>query len=203
MNPILATIAAHREVIDGLAPLAPAIHRLADQCNTAIQAGGRILWAGNGGSAADCQHLAAELVGRFEAERRALPAIALTTDTSVLTAVANDYGFESVFARQVAAIGRKGDVLIALSTSGNSNNILSALRTAADLGIYCVLWSGETGGACVAHANLCLNVPSTNTARIQEAHILIGHILCSLIEGADTARRQPFQPYAMPSNTPA
>jgi D-sedoheptulose 7-phosphate isomerase len=184
MTPFLATLAAHREVINALPPLEAEIQRVANCCVGVIERGGRILWAGNGGSAADCQHLAAELIGRFETERRALPAIALTTDTSTLTALANDYGYESVFSRQVAAIGRKGDVLIAISTSGSSPNILRALSTAADMGLHRVLWTGAAGGTCAEHAEFCIKVPSANTARIQEAHILIGHFLCSLIEQA-------------------
>lgn len=177
-------IAEHRRVIDELRGLEPQIAALADQCERRISGGGRILWAGNGGSAADCQHLAAELVGRFEQQRRALPAIALTTDTSALTSIANDFGFEHVFSRQLAALGRPQDLFVGISTSGNSPNILRALDVAAEMGLYRVLWTGESGGACESHCDLSIKVPSSNTARIQEAHILIGHILCGLIERA-------------------
>lgn len=182
MDAINNALSAHLRVIEDLRQLQPDLERLIQRCTNAIRTGGRILWAGNGGSAADCQHLAAELVGRFQCERIALPSIALTTDTSILTAVANDYGFEHVFARQVQALGRPGDVLIAISTSGNSRNILRALEEATRIGMYRVAWTGASGGTASEHSNLCLRVPSTNTARIQEAHILLGHILCERIE---------------------
>lgn len=182
MDPFRDALTAHQEVIASLGSLRTEFDRLAQQCVGAIRAGGRLLWAGNGGSAADCQHLAAELVGRFQHERSALPAIALTTDSSILTAVANDYGFEQTFARQIEAIGRPGDVLIAISTSGNSHNILLGLEKAADLGLFRTAWTGETGGAALTRADVCLRVQSSNTARIQEAHILLGHMLCERIE---------------------
>lgn len=144
--------------------------------------GGRIFWLGNGGSAADCQHLAAELVGRFERERKGLASIALTTDTSALTAIANDCGFDQVFARQVEALCRPGDLVVGISTSGNSRNVLEAIRTAVSKKIRTVGLSGRDGGKLTAEADICLVVASNNTARIQEAHILIGHILCDLAE---------------------
>lgn len=180
--PIAATLHAHIDVIRGLEPLIPDLETFAEQCARALAAGGRVYWMGNGGSAADCQHLAAELVGRFERDRPGLAAIALTTDTSVLTSVANDYGFEQVFARQVEALCRPGDVLVGLSTSGNSANVLRAMERAATLGAYRVGLTGAGGGRLREHCELCLCVPATNTARIQEAHILIGHILCDLVE---------------------
>jgi D-sedoheptulose 7-phosphate isomerase len=139
---------------------------------------------GNGGSAADCQHLAAELVGRFERERRGLASMALTTDTSILTSVGNDYGFEHIFARQVDALCGREDLLIGLSTSGNSRNVLAALDVAAGIGTFRAGLSGGTGGRLREATDLCLVVPSANTARIQEAHILIGHMLCDLVETA-------------------
>lgn len=184
------TLAAHLEVIRGLEPLLPRVERLADQAAGCLRAGGRIFWMGNGGSAADCQHLAAELVGRFERDRPGLASIALTTDTSILTSVGNDLGFERIFARQVEALCRPGDLLIGLSTSGNSPNVLAALEVAAGLGVDCAGLAGKTGGKLRDAVELCLVVPSANTARIQEAHILIGHMLCDLVETALAAGPQ-------------
>lgn len=180
---IRASIDAHIAVIQGLASMEQDIARFAERAWHCLAGGGRLFWIGNGGSAADCQHLAAELVGRFERERRGIAAIALTTDSSVMTSVSNDYGFESVFARQVEALCRPGDMLVGLSTSGNSANVLKALEVAARLGVERVGLTGGSGGRLREQCELCLVVPSDNTARIQEAHILIGHILCDLIEG--------------------
>ena len=146
------------------------------------RAGGKVLLAGNGGSAADAQHIATELVGRFKQERRALPAIALTTDTSLLTALANDYGYETVFRRQIEALGSPGDILIALTTSGSSANILEAAAAARSQGLYVIGLTGQTGGSLKNVADLTLMVPSTDTPRIQEAHITIAHIICQLVE---------------------
>jgi D-sedoheptulose 7-phosphate isomerase len=178
------TLSAHLEVIRGLEPVLPAIEQLADRAVACLRAGGRIFWMGNGGSAADCQHLAAELVGRFERDRPGLASIALTTDTSILTSLGNDLGFERIFARQVEALCRPEDLLIGLSTSGNSRNVLAALEVAAGLGAFRAGLSGGTGGRLPEATELCLVVPSANTARIQEAHILIGHMLCDLVETA-------------------
>lgn len=138
--------------------------------------------AGNGGSAADAQHIAAELVSRFYRERRALRCLALTTNTSVLTAVANDYDYQRVFARQVEAHGDPGDLMIGLSTSGNSANVIEALRVCETMGITTVGLTGAAGGKMPALCDLCVNVPSDETPRIQESHILIGHIICAVIE---------------------
>jgi len=149
-----------------------------------FKAGKKILVFGNGGSAADAQHIAAEFVGRYQTERRALPAIALTTDTSTLTALSNDYGFDCVFARQIEALANSGDVALAISTSGNSPNVLRALETAKRLGLLAIGLTGKTGGGMKTLADLCICVPSDSTPRIQEAHILIGHILSSLVERA-------------------
>ena len=143
---------------------------------------GTLFWCGNGGSASDSQHLAAELVGRFKKNRRALRSIALTTDSSVLTCVANDFSYEDVFARQVEALGRPGDVLICISTSGNSENILQALRVAKEMGLMTVVLLGKDGGFAKDLADKALVIPSDSTARIQEGHILVGHILCEVIE---------------------
>ena len=147
-----------------------------------IRSGGKILFCGNGGSAADAQHLAAELVSRLRLERTALPALALTTNTSFLTAQSNDYSFESVFARQVEALGRRGDALIGISTSGNSANVLAAFRTARNRGLLTVGLTGKDGGAMPPLCDHCLMVPSQDTQRIQEGHIAMGHILCDIIE---------------------
>jgi D-sedoheptulose 7-phosphate isomerase len=147
-----------------------------------LQQGGTIFWCGNGGSAADSQHLAAELVGRFKADRRPLRSVALSTDSSVLTCVANDYSFDAIFARQITALGRPGDVLVSISTSGNSENVVQALQAAKASGLHTVGLLGNCGGKARSLVDLSIVVPSTTTARIQEAHILIGHCLCDLIE---------------------
>ncbi|MDV7340800.1 D-sedoheptulose 7-phosphate isomerase [Terasakiella sp. A23] len=141
-----------------------------------------IMWCGNGGSASDSQHLAAELVGRYKKNREPLRSVALTTDTSVLTCIANDYGYDDVFIRQVKAVGRKGDILIAISTSGNSENVLRAVKAANEMGIISVALLGKGGGPIKELATHSLVIPSQTTARIQEAHIFIGHMFCELIE---------------------
>lgn len=151
-------------------------------CLEALRGGNKILFAGNGGSAADAQHWAGELVSRFYYDRPGLPAIALTTDTSILTAIGNDYGYDYVFARQVEALGRAGDVLIAISTSGNSANIIRAVDVAKARGIKVVGFTGENGGKLGPLADLCFQVPSNETPRIQEGHEFIGHLLCGLVE---------------------
>lgn len=159
----------------------------AQACVDALRRGGQLLLAGNGGSAADAQHIAGELVARFLVERPGLAAVALTTDTSVLTAIGNDYGYERLFARQVEALGRKGDVLLAYSTSGRSPNILCALRTARDRGLVTIGLTGGRGSAMVDCCDHVLAVPSVETPKIQEGHLMLGHILCGLIEQAMTA----------------
>ena len=148
----------------------------------AFRNGNKALFCGNGGSAADAQHLAAELSGRFYTDRPPLYAEALHVNSSYITAVANDYGYEAVFARMVQAAGQKGDVLVALSTSGNSPNIQKAVETAQEKGMKIIGFTGETGGTMAAFCDVLLNVPSTDTPRIQECHILIGHILCQYVE---------------------
>jgi len=156
-------------------------------CETAVatlKASGKILLCGNGGSAADAQHIAAELTGRYKTERGALAGIALTTDTSALTAIGNDYGYEFVFSRQLEALGREGDLLIAISTSGNSGNVVKALELARKIGIKTIGLSGRTGGAMNELCELNLVVPSNDTPRIQEMHIMIGHIICQAIDDA-------------------
>ncbi|HEU4471376.1 MAG TPA: D-sedoheptulose 7-phosphate isomerase [Flavisolibacter sp.] len=158
------------------------IARIADAATSALQKGGRIYFCGNGGSAADAQHLAAEFSGRFYKDRKALPAEALHCNTSYLTAVANDYSYDVVYARLIEGIGAKGDVLIGLSTSGNSANIVRAFETARGKGIATVGFTGMTGGSMRSVSDHLVNVPSTDTPRIQESHIMIGHIICQLVE---------------------
>lgn len=151
---------------------------------TAFKNGNKVLFCGNGGSAADAQHLAAEFSGRFYTDRHALPAEALHVNTSYLTAVANDYSFDVVYSRMITGIGNKGDVLIGLSTSGNSANIINAINAAKEKGMTTIGFTGATGGKMKDVCELLLNVPSTDTPRIQESHILVGHIICELVEKA-------------------
>jgi D-sedoheptulose 7-phosphate isomerase len=180
---ISAYFARHAQVVENTAlELAPQIARCAEVLANALAAGKKILIAGNGGSAADAQHFAAELVGRFLRERRGLPALALTTDSSILTAVANDYGFERVFSRQVEALASAGDVVIGISTSGNSANILAALAAARQCGCATVGLLGRDGGAIAARVDLALIVGCPETPLIQEMHVTIIHLLCQLIE---------------------
>jgi len=172
----------HRQVVVKMAALEGEIASAGELCANALLQGQRIYLCGNGGSAADSQHIAAELIGRFVNDRRALPAIALTTDTSALTAIGNDYGYDEVFSRQVAGLCRKGDVLIAISTSGNSDNVLKAVDAARRAGTSVIGLSGKSGGALDALCDVSLVVPSDVTARIQEMHIVIGHLICALVE---------------------
>ena len=165
---------------------ADALARLAGTVSAAWDGGGRLLVCGNGGSAADAQHIVAELVGRFERERRGLPAVALTVNSSILTAVANDHGFAAVFARQVEALGRPGDVLLAISTSGASPNCLAAVDTARKHGLVTACFAGRDGGELARRVDIPLVVPVAVTARIQEIHILWGHLLCALLEADHT-----------------
>jgi len=158
------------------------ISQVALELAQALERRGKIFFFGNGGSAADAQHLAAELVGRFERERRALPALALTANTSNLTAIANDYLYEAVFARQLEALGSRGDVAVGISTSGKSPNVLNALRCARNNGITSVGMTGQCANEMAGVTDYCICVPSKRTARVQEAHILIGHILCEIVE---------------------
>lgn len=154
---------------------------LAENCINTLKNGGRIFFCGNGGSFADAQHLAAELVSRLRFNRDALPAIALGTNSSNLTAIGNDYGYEQVFSRELKALGRPGDLLITISTSGNSPNVLMAAETAKNMNITSYAWTGHSGGKLASVCN-CLKVPSTQTDKIQEVHIMMGHIVCHLIE---------------------
>jgi D-sedoheptulose 7-phosphate isomerase len=159
-----------------------AIATVAEQFVACMQAGGKVLWCGNGGSAADAQHLAAEFVVRFTVNRPALPSIALSVDTSILTACANDFGYDQVFARQVEAFGNKGDILVGISTSGNSPSVVCALRTAREKGLVTIGMTGASGGAMAALCDTLLAVPSNRTQNVQEAHILFGHIIVGLME---------------------
>ena len=158
------------------------IEDAATACVQCVRLGGKVLLAGNGGSAADAQHIAAEFVSRFAFDRPGMAAVALTTDTSILTAIGNDYGYENIFARQIHAIGRAGDVFIGYSTSGKSPNVLEAFKVAREVGLICIGFTGNRGGAM---RNLChhlLEVPSAETPKIQEGHLVLGHILCGLVE---------------------
>ena len=162
--------------------IAENIELSADIIAKSLASGGTIFWCGNGGSAADSQHIAAEFVGRFKKDRRPLRSIALTTDTSVLTCVANDYSYEEIFSRQLNALGRDGDVLVAITTSGKSKNIKKVLIQARNMGIKTIGLLGKKGGECKDYSDVSLIVPSDITARIQETHILIEHLLCELVE---------------------
>ena len=164
------------------AEIASTLQEVATVCCTALHRGHKLLFAGNGGSAADAQHLAGELVSRFNFDRPGLPAIALTTDTSVLTAIGNDSGYELIFARQVNALGTRGDIFIAISTSGRSGNILKALEEAREKGLVTVGLTGQTGGDMPVLCDHLIRIPSNETPKIQEGHIMLGHILCGLIE---------------------
>lgn len=162
--------------------LLAAIDKATATVTASFKAGGKVLFCGNGGSAADAQHLSAEFSGRFYTDRDPLPSEALHCNTSYLTAVANDYGYDVVYSRIVKGMGRKGDVLVSLSTSGNSVNIINAMKQARALGMINIALTGETGGNMKEHADILINVPSKDTPRIQESHITIGHIICQLVE---------------------
>jgi D-sedoheptulose 7-phosphate isomerase len=187
MNEVREAILLTRGLLDAMAAdmtLCDATAKAAELCVTALRAGGKVLICGNGGSAADAQHWAGELVSRFHYDRPGLAAVALTTDSSILTAIGNDYGYERVFARQIEAIGATGDVLFALSTSGNSPNVLAALEAARAKGISTVGFTGQGGGKMAALCDLCIRVPSSSTPRIQEGHEVLGHAICGMIEAA-------------------
>lgn len=174
---IFSAIRADEVLLDKVAGFAQTIV-------SALNAGNKVLIAGNGGSAADAQHIAGEFVSRFNFDRPGLPAFALTTDTSVMTAIGNDYGYEKVFSRQVQAVGVKGDVFWGISTSGKSPNVLSAMREARSKGLYVAGFTGEHGNAMRELADVCIEVPSRETPKIQEGHILLGHIVCGLVESS-------------------
>ncbi len=174
--------AAHMAMFNALAPLFPTISDVGIAMQNTIQNGGKILIMGNGGSAADSQHIAAEIVGRYKKERKGMPAIALTTDTSILTSVGNDYGYDYIFARQIEALCRPEDLVIGITTSGNSANVVRAIEAAKAIGATTVGMTGGTGGKLKDLCDFSLVMPSSVTARIQEAHIFVGHSLCEILE---------------------
>jgi D-sedoheptulose 7-phosphate isomerase len=179
-----AALDDHLEVVRKMGAELTLLEEVAARMHAALCGGGKVLWFGNGGSAADAQHLAAEMVGRFRRERRGMASVALTTDTSVLTSIGNDYGFECVFSRQVEALCEPGDVVVGISTSGNSPNVCAGLAKAREIGAYTFAMTGDGGGRVSRIADACLCVASTEAARIQEAHILAGHMLCDAVEEA-------------------
>lgn len=184
---ITAQIQETQQVMSGMLAdeaLLVRVEAVAEACIHAMKRGNKVLLAGNGGSAADAQHIAGEFVSRFAFDRPGLPAIALTTDTSILTAIGNDYGYDKLFARQVQAHAQKGDIFIAYSTSGKSPNVIAALQEAKNLGVVCVGMTGNRGGAMRDLCDYYLDVPSADTPKIQEGHAVLGHILCGLVERA-------------------
>ena len=178
----LSNLAQHIALFQSLGGLSASIEAAGEQVVRSLSGDGKLLLCGNGGSAADCQHIAAELTGRFIHDRRPLAAISLTTDTSALTCIANDYSYDEVFSRQVNALARSGDCLIGISTSGNSANVIKAVEAAKKLGVTTIGLLGRDGGKLASLCDYTIIVPSNITARIQEAHILIGHTLCGQIE---------------------
>lgn len=177
-----STVIRHQKMVEGLFNLEPQIDELVNKVELALANGKKVFFFGNGGSASDAQHLAAEFVVRYHKDRQALGAIALTTDTSILTAHSNDYSFDTVFDRQIAALGQAGDIAIGLSTSGNSSNVINGIKTAKELGIWTCAFTGDTGGELLNLADDCLRIPSAETARIQEGHIIVGHWLCEALD---------------------
>jgi D-sedoheptulose 7-phosphate isomerase len=177
-----AAIAEHLEVVRQLEAQQPLLEAIARAMTVTLRAGGKIMWCGNGGSAGDSQHLSSELVGRFRRERRGMASLALTTDSSALTSIANDNGYETVFSRQVEALGVRGDLLVGISTSGNSRNVIAALEAAHSMGLVTVAFTGAGGSGMAKLTDHAFIVQSKETARIQEAHILAGHMICDWIE---------------------
>jgi D-sedoheptulose 7-phosphate isomerase len=175
-------IDAHIKLAETMSRSTNKVEIAAQLCIDALQDGGKLLIFGNGGSAADAQHIAAELVGRYKMDRKGMPAIALTTDTSTITAISNDFGYEHVFERQVEALANKGDVLVGISTSGSSSNVIHGLKMATKIGCRSIGFSGSDGGEMNQICDINIVVPSEDTPRIQEMHIVIGHIICHLIE---------------------
>jgi D-sedoheptulose 7-phosphate isomerase len=175
-------ILEHGTVLDSIMQLDESIYKVAKLLISCLENRGTIFWCGNGGSSSDSQHLAGELVGRFVGDRKPLKSISLTADSAVMTCIINDYGYEHVFSRQVEALGSKGDVLVGITTSGNSKNVLNALEVSKKKGIVTIGLLGKSGGDAAGFVDQSIIVPSNSTARVQEMHILIGHILCDLIE---------------------
>jgi len=182
MESLINCLNEHIEVARRTEKLLSLVGKAGKICVETLRNRRKILLCGNGGSAADAQHIAAELSGRFKKERKALAGIALTTDTSALTAIGNDYGFEYIFSRQVEAIGKKGDVLIAISTSGNSQNVINAIKSAKKIGCKIITLTGKDGGKMKNMGDINIIIPSNNTPRIQEMHIMIGHMICNFID---------------------
>jgi D-sedoheptulose 7-phosphate isomerase len=178
----MAIIRQHQDTIAQLPALVPGIVDFARRLGDCLEQGGTVLWMGNGGSAGDAQHLSAELVGRFQRERRGLRSLALSTDTSLMTAVANDYGYHRIFARQIETLARPHDVVVAISTSGNSRNVLEGVASARTARASVVALTGQGGGKLANCSDLLIAIPSVITARVQEAHILIGHLVCELLD---------------------
>ncbi len=172
----------HQQVFSQVGVLAPQVALLAGAVVDCLRSGGKVLWMGNGGSAADCQHLAAEFMVRYKAERRPLPSLALTTDTSLITAHTNDYDFDSLFARQIEALARPGDLVIGISTSGNSGNVIQGIEQASQMGVKTASLLGRDGGKLASMADCTVTVDCDETARIQEVHIFIGHWLCEIVD---------------------
>ena len=182
---IMYELSSHKEVVEKvIESLHEDIEKVCEISQTTISAGNKIILMGNGGSAADAQHIAAEFTGRYKVERRGLPAIALTTDTSALTAIGNDYGYKHVFSRQVEAIAKKGDLLIGISSTGNSENVIEAFKKGKEIGCKSIGLSGKGGGLFNTQCDFNLVVPSQDTPRVQEMHILIGHIICQIIDNS-------------------
>lgn len=182
---ISARLLEHEKLVHkvmGSKRLLKAVEEATGMISLTLASGGKVMFCGNGGSAADAQHWAAEIVGRFQKERPGMAALALTTDTSILTAIGNDYGYDKIFARQVEGLGREGDVLVGISTSGNSGNVLEAIAKAREKGIRVIGFTAKGGGKMADLCDVLLDVPSTNTARAQEIHEILGHIICELVE---------------------
>jgi D-sedoheptulose 7-phosphate isomerase len=177
-----STLTRHQKMVEGLYTLEPKINALIATISKALAAGNKVLFIGNGGSASDAQHLAAEFVVRYYKQRAPLAAIALTTDTSILTAHGNDYSFDTIFDRQIQALAKQGDILIGLSTSGNSANVINAIKMAKLMDCISIAFTGENGGQLLELADDCICVPCDETARIQEGHIIIGHWLCEALD---------------------
>jgi len=183
-----STVMRHQIMVEGLFSLEQQINDLVDKVENALADGNKVLFFGNGGSASDAQHLAAEFVVRYYNQRAPLSAIALTTDTSILTAHGNDYSFDTIFDRQIQALAKPGDIAIGLSTSGNSTNVINGLSTAKNSGCWTCAFTGKSGGKLLDSADSCIQVPTDETARVQEGHIIIGHWLCEALDqrmGAD------------------
>ncbi|NQZ54643.1 MAG: SIS domain-containing protein [Piscirickettsiaceae bacterium] len=177
-----STLIRHQSMVEGLFELEPQIINLVAKISQCIESGNKVLFFGNGGSASDAQHLAAEFVVRYYKQRAPLAAIALTTDTSIITAHGNDYSFDTIFDRQIQALAKQGDIAIGLSTSGNSANVINGITTAQQSGCWTCAFTGETGGQLVELADDCIRIPSDETARVQEGHIIVGHWLCEALD---------------------